>query len=212
MKNEIVKKIKEELATLEFLSSHDYYHLLRVYNNVIMLCSEEKIDEQTANIAQVGALLHDVGHKKVSYTSKNEHEQESADIAMQLLSKHGVEKDEINLVVECILNHRASKQNKSSLLAIQILQDADRLDALGAIAIARTFSYDSNRPIYLPEQPPKEEYDGISLSSINHIIEKILKLTPDTFNTLVAQRIAHERLTYVQEFVDEFLQEWNGRK
>lgn len=212
MKNEIVKKIKEELATLEFLSSHDYYHLLRVYNNVIMLCSEEKIDEQTANIAQVGALLHDVGHKKVSYTSKNEHEQESADIAMQLLSKHGVEKDEINLVVECILNHRASKQNKSSLLAIQILQDADRLDALGAIAIARTFSYDSNRPIYLPEQPPKEEYDGISLSSINHIIEKILKLTPDTFNTLVAQRIAHERLTYVQEFVDEFLQEWNGLK
>lgn len=212
MKNEIVKKIKEELATLEFLSSHDYYHLLRVYNNVIMLCSEEKIDEQTANIAQVGALLHDVGHKKVSYTSKNEHEQESADIAMQLLSKHGVEKDEINLVVECILNHRASKQSKSSLLAIQILQDADRLDALGAIAIARTFSYDSNRPIYLPEQPPKEEYDGISLSSINHIIEKILKLTPDTFNTLVAQRIAHERLTYVQEFVDEFLQEWNGRK
>lgn len=212
MKNEIVKKIKEELATLEFLSSHDYYHLLRVYNNVIMLCSEEKIDEQTANIAQVGALLHDVGHKKVSYTSKNEHEQESADIAMQLLSKHGVEKDEINLVVECILNHRASKQSKSSLLAIQILQDADRLDALGAIAIARTFSYDSNRPIYLPEQPPKEDYDGISLSSINHIIEKILKLTPDTFNTLVAQRIAHERLTYVQEFVDEFLQEWNGCK
>ncbi len=212
MKNEIVKKVKEELATLEFLSSHDYYHLLRVYNNVVMLCSEEKIDEQTANIAQIGALLHDIGHKKVSYTSKNEHEQESADIAIQMLSKYGVEKDEIDIVVECILNHRASKQSKSSLLAIQILQDADRLDALGAIAIARTFSYDSNRPIYLPEEPPKEEYDGISLSSINHIIEKILKLTPDTFNTLVAQRIARERLSYVQEFVDEFLQEWNGNK
>lgn len=115
-------------------------------------------------------------------------------------------------MVKCILNHRASKQSKSSLLAIQILQDADRLDALGAIAIARTFSYDSNRPIYLPEEPPKEEYDGISLSSINHIIEKILKLTPDTFNTLVAQRIARERLSYVQEFVNEFLQEWNGNK
>lgn len=212
MNNEIVNKIKEDIATLEFLSSHDYYHLLRVYNNAVMLCSEEKIDEHIAIIVQIGALLHDVGHKEVSYISRNKHEQESADIAIQLLSKHGVEKNEIDLVVECIINHRASKQNKSSLLAIQILQDADRLDALGAIAIARTFSYDSNRPIYLPEQPPKEEYDGISLSSVNHIIEKILKLTPDTFNTIVAQRIAHERLLYVQGFIDEFLQEWNGNK
>ncbi len=212
MNNEIINKIKEDLATLEFLSSHDYYHLLRVYNNVVMLCSEEEIDKYIALIAQAGALLHDIGHKKVTYTKKNEHEQESAEIAKELLAKHGVEKDEINLVVECILNHRASKQGASDLLPIQILQDADRLDALGAIAIARTFSYDSNRPIYLPEQPPKEEYDGISLSSINHIVEKILKLTPDTFNTSVAQRIAHERLLYVQEFVDEFLQEWNGYK
>lgn len=212
MNSEIVNKIKEDLVTLEFLSSHDYYHLLRVYNNVVMLCTKEKIDEQTANIAQVGALLHDVGHKKVSYTSKNEHEQESADIATHLLAKHGVKEDEIDLVVECILNHRASKLNTSNLPAIQILQDADRLDALGAIAIARTFSYDSNRPIYLPEQPPKDKYDGISLSSINHIIEKILKLTPDTFNTLAAQKIAYERLSYVQEFVDEFLQEWSGKK
>lgn len=212
MNSEITDKIKADLASLEFLSSHDYYHLLRVYNNVVMLCIKEKIDQQTANIAQLGALLHDVGHKRVSYTSENEHEQESADIAMRLLAKHGLKKDEIDLVVECILNHRASKLNKSDLPAIQILQDADRLDVLGAIAIARTFSYDSNRPIYLPEQPPKENYDGISLSSINHIIEKVLKFTPDTFNTLVAQKIAQERLSYVQEFIDEFFQEWNGNK
>lgn len=212
MNNEIICKIKKDIAALDFLSGHDYYHLLRVYNNVVMICSEEKIDEHIAFIAQLGALLHDVGHKKISYTGKNDHEQESADIAMQLLSKNGVEKDEVSLVVECILNHRASKRGKSDLLAIQILQDADRLDALGAIGIARTFSYDSNRPIYLPDYPPKEEYDGISLSGINHIFEKILKLTPDTFNTPAAQRIARERLSYVREFVNEFLQEWNGNR
>ena len=200
MNNEIICKIKKDIADLDFLSGHDYYHLLRVYNNAVMLCSEEKVDEHIAVIAQLGALLHDVGHKKISYTGKNNHEQESADIAMRLLSKNGVRKDEVSLVIECILNHRASKQGKSDLLAIQIL------------GIARTFSYDSDRPIYLPDCPPKEEYDGISLSGINHIIEKILKLTPDTFNTAAAQRIARERLLYVQEFVNEFLQEWNGNK
>lgn len=212
MNANIIDEIKKEIKNLEFLSSHDYYHLLRVYNNVVKLCSEEVVQEQVAFTAQLGALLHDVGHKKVSYTSKNEHEKESADIARQLITKHGLSHEEIDAVIECVLNHRASKQIKSNSIAVQILQDADRLDALGAIAVVRTFSYDSNRPIYLPEEPPKAEYDGISLSSINHIVEKILKLTPDTFNTTAAQGIAQKRLSYVKGFVDEFLQEWNGEK
>ena len=208
----IIAEIKKEIENFDFQSSHDYYHLLRVYNNVTMLCTEEKLSEDVSVICKLGALLHDIGRKKVSYASRNEHEQESVNIAKKLLTKYDLSQEEISSVLECIVNHRVSKQIKSSSIAIQILQDADRLDALGAIAIARTFSYDSTRPIHLPEEPPKEEYDGISLSSINHIIEKILKLTPETFNTLVAQRIARGRLAYVQEFVDEFLKEWKGEK
>jgi uncharacterized protein len=212
MNANIVSEIKKEIKKLDFLSSHDYYHMLRVYNNVVMICAEETVSEQVALTAQIGALLHDVSHKKVSYTKRNEHEQESADIATAILAKYNLLQEDIQAILECILNHRASKQSASSSLAVQILQDADRLDALGAIAIARTFSYDSNRPIYLPEEPPKPEYDGISLSSVNHIVEKILKLTPDTFNTAIAKNIAHKRLTYVQGFVDEFLKEWNGER
>jgi len=212
MDSNVVEKIKSEIGYLTFLSSHDYYHLIRVYNNVVMLCSVENLPKDVATTSMLAALLHDVGHKKVSYTSRNEHEQESANIAKELLAKHGLLQEDIENVLNCIRNHRVSVHVDSDSMAIRVLQDADRLDALGAIAIARTFSYDSNRPIYLPSEPPKDTYDGISLSSINHIIEKVLKLMPDTFNTALAQKIARKRLIYVQGFVDEFIKEWNGER
>lgn len=212
MRVDTIDHIMEELRSLDFLSSHDYYHLLRVHSNVVMLCSEGLVEEQVARTAELAALLHDVGRKRISYGSKDEHEQESAEIARELLSKYEVPEGEIDDVIQCIVNHRASKAVTSDSQAVQILQDADRLDALGAIAIARTFSYDSNRPLYLPEEPAKAEYDGVSLSSINHIIEKILKLAPETFNSPVARRVAEKRLAYVRGFVDEFLQEWNGER
>ena len=212
MNANMIESIKNEILNLDTLSSHDRYHLFRVHSNVMRICAEEAITEQTASIIQVAALLHDIGHKKISYTNLNDHEQESANISKHILIKYGLPRDELLPILDCILKHRASKNYPSTSEAAQILQDADRLDALGAIAIARTFSYDSNRPIYLPEEPPKVEYDGVSFSSINHLVEKVLKLTPDSFHTQAARKIATTRFKYVQEFVDEFLQEWRCEK
>ena len=204
----IIDKIKKIIRGDEYVASHDYYHLERVYNNVVAICKTENISENESILIMAAALMHDISRKKVSYKERNDHELDSDEKATRILKSFNVQSDEINLIVECIVNHRASKKLQTNNPCVKILQDADRLDALGAIAIARTFSYDSERPIYLPDLPPKKEYDGISFSSMNHITEKLLKLTPDTFNTYAARKIAEKRLEFTQSFVDEFMDEW----
>lgn len=209
--NIVVNKVRDLLMEDEYVASHDFYHLDRVYNNVVAICTAENIPEKDALISSLAALMHDISQKKVSYLQYSEHEYDSAEKARLILEKLDVDPEVIKDVERCIIEHRASKGIKSPILSVQILQDADRLDALGALAIARTFSYDSNRPIYLPDVPPKENYDGISLSSMNHIVEKILNLKPEAFNTKTAQKIAENRLKFVEVFVKEFFLEWDGK-
>ena len=211
MDKEVIDKIKEIIREDEYVASHDYYHLERVYKNVETICKYEMVSEERTIIVMAAALLHDISKGKTSYKETDNHELDSAKKAGMILRSLNVQADEISMVVECIANHRASKKKEQDNLYINILRDADRLDALGAIAIARTFSYDSDRPIYLPDLPPKKEYDGVSLSSMNHIVEKILKLTPDTFYTNTAHKIAEKRLEFTQRFVDEFMYEWHSQ-
>ena len=92
-----------------------------------------------------------------------------------------------------------------------MLQDADRLDIIGAIGIARVFTRCgwSNQPIHDPKTPPKEKYDGKSLTAVNHIYEKNLKVK-NTINTKTAKQIAEERHRFVEQFLDRLLKEWNG--
>jgi uncharacterized protein len=96
-------------------------------------------------------------------------------------------------------------------LEAEILQDADRLDIIGAIGIARVFTRGgwSNQPIHDPKTPPKEKYDGKSLTAVNHIYEKNLKVK-DTINTKTAKQIAEERHRFVKQFLERLLKEWNG--
>lgn len=210
---EIISNLKTDLKKYNGGSSHDYYHLVRVFNNAVKICNEMEITEEEEFIVLASALLHDIGKNLVNdSTKKDDHEKKSSLLARNILEEYHVSEKVISAVESCILNHRASKKTKTDDIYVQILCDADKLDALGAIAIARTFSYDSLRPIYLPEDAPKEEYDGISNSSLNHIIEKVLKLTPETFYTDSAKRIAKGRLDYVQNYVAEFLSEWNGER
>lgn len=210
---EIISNLKTDIKKHNGGSSHDYYHLIRVFNNAVNMSKEMEINEEEEFIVLASALLHDIGKNSANdSTKKDDHEKKSSMLARSILEKYNISEGILSAVENCILNHRASKKTKTDDILVQILCDADKLDALGAIAIARTFSYDSSRPIYLPEDAPKEEYDGISNSSINHIIEKVLKLTPETFYTESAKRIAKGRLEYARNYVTEFLCEWNGEK
>lgn len=210
---EIINYLKTDIKKYNGGSSHDYYHLIRVYNNAVNISKEMELDEEEEFIVLASALLHDIGKGSVNDSTKtDDHEKKSSILARSILEKCHISEEILSAVENCILNHRASKKTKTDDNLVQILCDADKLDALGAIAIARTFSYDSSRPIYLPEDAPKEEYDGISNSSLNHIIEKVLKLTPETFYTESAKRIAKDRLEYAKNYVTEFLCEWNGEK
>lgn len=212
MEKRVIEDIKSWIQQKNNSASHDYYHLIRVYNNAVFIADNENVAAEIKYIAQISALLHDVGHKKKSYLVKDDHEQEGNEIIISLLKNMKIESAIIDRVLFCINNHRYSQDDSigEDRIELQILRDADRLDALGAIAIARTFSYDSDRPIYIPDDVPKAVYDGISNSSINHIIEKILKLTPESFYMNSSRHMARERLKFVQLFVDEFFREWNG--
>lgn len=210
---EMICNLKTDIKKYNGGSSHDYYHLIRVFNNAVNICKEMEITEEEQFVVLASALLHDIGKNSINDSKKkDEHEKKSSLLARNILEKYHVSEKVVSMVENCILNHRASKKNRTDDIFVQILCDADKLDALGAIAIARTFSYDSLRPIYIPEDAPKEEYDGVSNSSLNHIIEKVLKLTPETFYTESAKHIAKGRLDYVQNYVAEFLCEWNGEK
>lgn len=209
----IIENLKDDIKKYSGGSSHDYYHLIRVFNNTMSIHEEIHLKEEEKFIVMASALLHDIGKNAVNDSKeKDEHEKRSAALAKDILLTYDISDELITRIENCIMNHRASKKTKTDDVLVQILCDADKLDALGAIAIARTFSYDSSRPIYLPEDAPKEVYDGVSNSSLNHIIEKVLKLMPDTFYTKSAKSIAQKRLDYAKDFVKEFMCEWNGEK
>jgi len=204
----IFAKIKQESDQYFRHSHHDKTHVQRVYNLGMRLAEEEHAD---VDVVKASVLLHDVARAMEDEGKIVDHAVESARMAKKILDEVGFPREKIAKVVHCIEAHRFKKGIRTLSLEAQILQDADRLDILGAIGIARVFARGgwSNMPLYDPEVPPKRKYDGKSLSSINHVYEKILKVK-DTINTERAKRIAEERHGFVVQFLDRFLKEWNG--
>jgi len=140
-----------------------------------------------------------------------DHATEGAKMARKVLEKSNFPKEKMEKVMHCIEVHRFKKGMEAKSLEAKILQDADRLDIIGAIGLARVFTRGgwSNIPIYDPSTPPKEKYDGKSLSSVNHIYEKILKVK-DSVHTDAAKEIAEERHRFVEEFLERLFKEWKG--
>jgi uncharacterized protein len=138
---------------------------------------------------------------------------EGANMARKILRNLNYSKEKIERIAYAIENHRYKKQAVPKSLEAKILQDADRLDAIGAVSIGRIFSYggEHKRPMYDPKIPPKSYYDSNAATSINHFFEKNLLLEPDTFNTKMACQIAQERYKYTKNFVERFLKEWGGK-
>ncbi|WP_290699603.1 HD domain-containing protein [Lacinutrix sp.] len=205
--------VKTELADAE--GGHDWFHIERVYNNALIISKGETVDTL---IVALGALLHDIADSKF-YDGDDTVGPKKA---TQFLQKHKVEITIIDHVVNIIKNISFSanidKINTFNSIELQVVQDADRLDALGAIGIARTFNYGGfkNRAIYNPEIKPnlkmtKEEYKASTAPTLNHFYEKLL-LLKDTMNTKTGRKIAEERHNYMVSFLEQFFAEVNGEK
>ena len=205
-----IKYVKEVFAT-DF-SGHDFFHTMRVYQTATKIAMEEKADLQ---IVQLAALLHDVDDRKLSPETC-----ENKDRAVAYMRSKGLSEGMIVRVKGIIgeVSFAGTDSVVPKTLEGKCVQDADRLDALGAMGIARAFAYggNHNRVMYDPEIPPalnmgKEEYQNHVSTTVNHFYEKLF-LLKDMMNTESAKRIAGHREQYMREYIDEFLAEWNGIK
>ena len=183
-------------------SGHDYFHTIRVYELAKKIAEKENADIELASLI---ALLHDVDDCKlvgeVGKSLKN---------TKNFLHSNEMKKDKINLICNEIskISFKGTGKNTPETLEGKIAQDADRLDALGAIGIARTFAYGGsrNRPMYLPKDD-----ENYKTSSIAHFYDKLLKLS-DLMNTNEAKQIAIQRTEYMREYLKELYDELNGLK
>ena len=207
------EELKEKiLPYFDKVGGHEIHHTERVYNMAITLAKEESVD---LDILRAAALLHDIARLKESNKEIECHAKGGSKIAEEILSEIDFPKEKIKEVVYAIKVHRNSHKINPKTKEAAILQDADRLDCLGAIIVGRVFSFDGKHgiPIHTPKIPPKEEYEPYGDSSgINHFYEKVFKLKPETFHTKKAKELAKKRYKFLKEFVEEFIKEWNGER
>jgi uncharacterized protein len=193
-------------------SGHDWWHIYRVWKNAVAICEHEQAD---MFIVELAALLHDLDDWKFS-----ENGDETPRRAKAWMESCGVDSQVNEAVCEIIMHisyKGARVENKMETLEGFIVQDADRLDAIGAIGIGRAFAYGGyrNRPMYDPEAENQmhasfEEYKNSKSATINHFYEKLI-LLKDKMNTATAKRIAEQRHEVMLKFLEQFMSEWEGR-
>lgn len=214
--NEIVKKVEKYIKEQSYneSSGHDWWHIKRVYNLALKINEKENADKF---IIEMIALLHDIFDKKFSNGDIRENLIKLLD-KMEILKEIDDEKlENILFSIENLsFNGGFSKVEISK--EGQIVQDSDRIDAIGAIGIARVFAYNGKKgnPIYDPdvgiiEIKSEEEYRNLKRHAINHFYEKLLKVK-DTMNTDEGKNIAIKRTEYMEEYLKEFYDEWDGKK
>ena len=204
--------VQEKLQGAE--AGHDWWHTLRVWNNTRLILRNQTAD---VFVCELAALLHDVADAKFH----DGDEEIGPQIAQNFLEKEGVHRATISHIVQIIRNmsFKASIEKTTfNSLEMQIVQDADRLDAIGALGIARAFNYGGykNREIYNPEIAPeehlsKETYKNSTAPTINHFYEKLLRLK-DLMNTDSAKKIAEQRHAFMETFLQQFYAEWRGER
>ena len=202
--------IKTKLEQAE--GGHDWFHIERVYKNALLIAQEESCD---LTVVKLGALLHDIADSKFH----NGDETIGPKTARAFLEAENVDEATIVHVVNIIENisfKGGNFERTFSSKELEIVQDADRLDAIGAIGIARCFNYGGfkNRALYNPAIPPKfgmskEEYKTNDSPTINHFYEKLL-LLKDKMNTPTGKKIAEARHRFMENFLSQFYAEWEG--
>ena len=214
MNTDIIQKtiafVKKELAEAE--GGHDWFHIERVFKNTVLIAKSENVDSTVVTLA---ALLHDIADSKFN----DGDETIGPKKAEAFLISQGVSDATIAHVTAIIENISFKGGNKKQTFEskeLEVVQDADRLDAIGAIGIARAFNYGGykNRKLYDPEIAPNlkmtpEQYKQSTAPTINHFYEKLL-LLKDKMNTQTAKKIALKRHRFMEDFLTQFYKEWNG--
>ena len=202
--------VKQQLENAE--GGHDWFHIERVYKNALLIAEGVDCD---LIVVKLGALLHDIADSKFHGGD----ETVGPKTARVFLESQNVKEDIILHVIAIIENisfKGGNFEKKFNSKELEIVQDADRLDALGAIGIARTFNYGGfkNRPLYNPNIQPnmnmnKEEYKNSESPTLNHFYEKLL-LLKDKMNTETGKKIAQKRHDFMVTFLSQFYAEWDG--
>lgn len=202
--------VKQVLANAE--GGHDWWHIYRVWK-----LSKQIAQTENANnfVVELGALLHDIADSKFNQGN----EEIGPRKAREFLSSLNVDEDVIVHVENIILNISFKGGNYAQefkSVELDIIQDADRIDAMGAIGVARTFNYGGykGRELYNPEIKPnlnmtKEEYKNSNAPTINHFYEKLL-LLKERMNTATGKAMALHRHKFMEQYLNEFYSEWNG--
>jgi uncharacterized protein len=208
--NKTILFVKEKLENAE--GGHDWFHIERVFKNAVSISDNEVCD---VTVLKLGALLHDIADSKFH----NGDETVGPKIAREFLESENLNEATIQHVINIIENvsfKGGNTEKTFSSVELNIVQDADRLDAIGAIGIARTFNYGGfkNRPLYNPKIAPnlrmsKEEYKNSEAPTLNHFYEKLL-LLKDKMNTETGKQMAKDRHQFMMTFLSQFYAEWDG--
>ncbi len=211
--DQAIQFVRSTLQNAE--GGHDWFHIERVWKNAKLIAQNENVD---LFIVELGALLHDIADAKFY----NGDETIGPEKARNFLESIQVDESVIQHIENIIINISYKNSLDSNLKKftskeLEVVQDADRLDAIGATGIARAFNYGGfkNREIYNPDINPnidqsKEAYKKSTAPTINHFYEKLL-LLKDKMNTETGKKIAVERHTFMEQFLEQFYKEWNGK-
>ena len=212
---QVIAKAEEFVKREMYADStgHDWFHIDRVRNIALQIHEKEKMGDPF--IIELAALLHDISDEKL-HSSKEVGEKKLTSF-LNKIPLDDSKKNQIKEIIETISFKGGNNRNISTIEAA-IVQDADRLDAIGAIGIARAFAYGGKKgqPIYDPTiivrtSMTNEEYRKGNSSSINHFYEKLLKLK-ENMNTKSGREIAERRHAYMEDFLHEFYNDWNGKR
>jgi uncharacterized protein len=205
MQDKIKRKVRRMLENQD--PAHDFYHIMRVYNNAKIIGRREGSNME---ILLPAVLLHDLVVYPKGSAKSSKSSDESADLAESILQSYGYPQDQINQICYCIRTHSYSKRFVPVSLEARILQDADRLDALGAIGIARTFSVggSENRKFYNVYDPFYRTSRNLDDTkwTLDHFQTKLLKLE-DFMHTETAKKIAKERTRFMVLFIRQLQKE-----
>jgi len=192
---------------------HDWFHIERVYHNAKLIAQGEDVD---LFIVELGSLLHDIADAKFYDGDESVGPRKAVKFLRSLDVNESIIAHIENIIRYVSFKTSLENGNKFDSIELKVIQDADRLDAIGAIGIARTFNYGGfkNRVLYDPEIKPlinqdKETYKNSKAPTINHFYEKLL-LLKDKMNTKTGKQLAEKRHQFMELYLDQFYKEWNG--